>query len=204
MIWSLSVFAVLSFAIILCLSSYRKLYVNVFVAWGTLMLAAATFLLVLSTYWQEKHRKREDLLNHIIEWATDAIMWDIDKTYEANKQLQETEEPLWFIFAQLIRLSTGFGDMIRKGRLTIRPLTLALNQEALKISVNKVLEELQNQIELIGFQEIAIMKDIYKKSQTHSDEFIIADTRVAEHTKILRISAEKVIEEATKIKARDI
>ena len=164
--------------------------------------AGATFMLALAAFWAiwqnhklQKRERREKLLNEIIEWATEAIEWDIEKDYLAERHLKEAEKPLLVILMQLFRLSDGFYRIRRNGKLILRPRALILKQQSLTNTIDALLADLQNHIELIALQEIALMKDI--ETQVLSDEFNSAQDEVIKHTKQLDESATKVISEAT-------
>ena len=150
---------------------------------------------------RERRDRRERLLNEIIEWAKETIQWDMDTSYEARKELKEAENPLSVIFLQLIRLSGGFNGIEKEGRHYIHKLVCAFKHESLQNDVDKLLEDLQTHNKLIGFQLMTI-KDT--KLSIFPPGFDDAETKVHEHKKRLNESAEKVIEEAAKLKAKDV
>ncbi len=170
-----------------------------FVAVGTISLAIMTWKSNRTLRMQYRNRQ----LDEVIAWANEVKEWDIDTSYEAKKELKEADNPLLVILMQLSRLSDGFDGLKKRGQLIIRPLVLTYKVKSLINSLDKVLEDLQEHMELLGLQEIAIMKTITSKSQTLSNEFNLAEGQVVEHKKILNNNALKVIEETSQIKTKD-
>jgi len=71
--WKLAIALTVSLIVILGISysiSGFKEFTNALVAWGTLMLAFATFMLIRHSSEQEKKRRKEALLTEINDWVT--------------------------------------------------------------------------------------------------------------------------------------
>ncbi len=171
----------------------------------TLLLAIATFILAAIAFWAilqnysfHKKERKERLLNEIIEFATETIEWDIEKDYLAEKRLKEAEKPLMVILMQLIRLSEGFNRISRRGTIILHPLSRGLKQKILTDAIGKLLSDVKKHMELLGLQEIALMRDI--GAQVLSGEFNAAQDKVVKHKELLDKSATEIISEATKLK----
>jgi hypothetical protein len=144
--------------------------------------------------------RKERYKNEIIKWAKDIITWDIDKSYEAKKELKDSNEPMWIIFMQLSRLHDGYSEFERNGKLIILTYSYLLRFGRLNNSLNTLLDSLRKQTELIVIQENILMNLILEKSEILSNEFNIAQDTTIANIKLLKTYSEKVIEAATMIK----
>ncbi len=148
----------------------------------------------------QKKERRERLLNEIIEWATDIICLDIDRSYQLDKNLQgEGNLILWVMYGEHRKLEEAYRNLLRKGKLTLHPLISTFRSNSLDNAVSELFDELNMQIVSIEQQVDAILEN----SNDLSSFISIGEGRM-EDKKLLNTTAEKVIEEATKIKTRGI
>lgn len=170
---------------------------NAYVAIGTLILATVTALLAGFTYLniksgeaRERRDRKERLLNEIIEWAVDVSKCGIEKGYPDISNLIDLQA-VW------LKISNNVGDIIlcfkemRGKNQYITEIVKALDQD-LKEAAKILTDDFEEHINLLSLCE-TYMKDSEK-----------AWKNAVKHKHKLNASAKKVIEEASKIKTKDI
>ncbi len=106
-----------------------------------------------------------------------------------------------FRLLQLFRLSNGFTELKRKGKLIRIQLTSSIGLQSLILVIDELLNDLQKHVELIRTEEIELMKSISLKSESLSKEFNESGSKVSDHLKTIHSTVEGISEQATKIKA---
>jgi hypothetical protein len=157
---------------------------------------------IIHTQWLWKKGRRLQFISGIIRWAEDIIAWDIDTSYEAKKELEESNEPLWVILLQLQRLRKGYYDFERKGKSYILEYLNVFKNETLTSNIDSLINILKEQEKLIGNQEIILMKLITNKATKLSDEFNDAQDSTIGHIKTLKKKSEEIIEESVRIRVK--
>ncbi|MFC1982712.1 hypothetical protein ACFLV5_02890 [Chloroflexota bacterium] len=200
----------------------------------TLILAIATFILAsiaACSIWQnyrlQKRERKERLLNEIIEWAVDTTECGVeanyenwrtftsryfDKLYNQNIKLKIDD----FIRERILNESTEMGELISsfvkmRGKNTyIRKIATKFSQD-LQNAVIKLIDDFEVHIELlakcirgkINNIESMVEQNVHKvnKGSVKSEKYA---EDIGNHKEQLNLLAQRVIEEATEIKTRDI
>ena len=138
---------------------------------------------IRQTHAIQKNEKRERLLNEIIEWAVGVTECGFEKD---------------FAHAELSDLLLDFAG-IREGRSHyVSQIALTFGQD-LQRAVEKLVKDLNDHLDLL-IECIDNISRATDKAAANS----AAIKRVGKHRALLNNSANKVIEEVTKIKTRDI
>ncbi len=159
------------------------------VAFGTLTLALVTGLHIVNSNEQEKHRRKERLLNEIIEWAIEVAKCGIERhTPELEVEDVGDDEAFSFVSSQynkldILQLLRARSEYTKEIAQKICP--------TLREAVNEVTNNLRNQLRILfGFKidpnPIGIIREVIKNNEQ------------------LYTSAVKVIQEAAKIKTKEI
>lgn len=194
MTWKYVVWRASPLLLIILLVSYFSgdgwhAFPSALVAWGTILLAFATFSLVRHSKEQEDHRRQEEqakekrdrdehLLDEIIGWATDVANCRIER------DIKEIEELRRMFEAEALR-SVYIMNIVE-------PFTLRLKEAVLNLN-GALLEH----IELMSKYEE------YKKSDD-KDKRSEQVEKIRSHNSEISTIFMQVIEEATKIKTRNI
>ena len=176
--------------------------------------AGATFLLALAAFWaiwqnyslRQKERK-ERLLNEIIEWAIDVTNWrsESKKVFKEMVGITDIKQQEVFTHAHIVEVKEGFVGMSGRNQY-ISSISREFKQDLQEVAI-KLIEDLEAYIELLDeWQQVkadAIAQDLIK-----AEEYITKDgeytTKADEYALQLDKSASRVIDEAAKIKTRDI
>jgi len=154
------------------------------VAFGTLILAFFTFLSIMNSRDRETRDRKELLLDEIIKWAIDVDKpkYDLNliSVISSRSSIEDQSSALLISWASHIDTLIVRGDYLAK-------ITLIFTKN-LRIAVEKVRNELKKQASY--FSDLIHDKD--------------SPEAISEHNYALTQSAKKVIEEAAKIKTRDI
>ena len=158
----------------------------------TMLLALAAFWAIRQNYQFRRQEKKERLLNEIIEWATDVAKCSLakgvfDETVPISGLAAEQALP------ELLNSVVDF-RMARATSVSILNITSEINPD-LKPSVDNLTEEIKKQIKLL-------MEYKRKLTPTWSADQVVA--KVAGNNERIYNLATMLIEEATKIKTRDI
>lgn len=178
-------------------SNWINLVAGILVGGGTLTLAIMTWKSIRQTKVIQKSEKRERLLNEIIDWAEGILSCGviIDAVdLEALTGRLSIEEFEYFITD---RLNREFSILSVRSVYTLQSASEAFQnvkvRDYVKIAKNE-LEEIMDVLE-------KAQKDILEKAEKKPEDRI---KTLESQRKKLNKSAQKVIEEATKIKTRDI
>jgi len=168
----------------------------------TLLLAIATFILagiasgaIWQNYQFRRQEKKERLLNEIIEWAIEVVKCDVALDPTAIIGITDTEKARLFVGAltdkERIRITETWGKS-----QYISKITLSTWQDLQK-AVEELIKDLGVLVDLLDECSNAVTCNLI-------DAFGSAAATVNEHKLKLCKSANRVIEEATKIKTGDI
>ncbi len=165
---------------------------NAYVALGTSMLAVAAFWSIWQNHLLQKRKRRERLLNEIIEWAMDVAKCSLEKgIFDESIPVSglQAEQAL----RQLLDSVVGF-RIARASSVYTSSIASEIYPE-LKNSVDNLTEEIKAQIKLI-------MEYKRKLTPTWPAGQIVA--KIAGNNERTYNLATTLIEEATKIKTKDI
>ncbi len=201
---------VVSLVLILLLSHYTG-YANALVAWGTLMLAYATFMLIQNSNEQEKRRreeelakesrdKKERLLNEIIEWATDVTKWRPKKIFGEIIHTANRLELQHLMFSHIVEIMEGFIEVRGKNQY-VSNVARKIDKH-LEEGVANLIEVLESKIELLADwkSNLAEARNRVLEENEEGSYFLKAE----ELENQIEELALAVIEEAVKIKTEDI
>ena len=135
------------------------------------------------------------MLNEIIEWAIDVSKCDVALDPAAIVGIADTEKARFFVEALTSKERTRITETWGKSQYISR-IVLSTWQDLQK-SVEELIKALGVLVDILDECSDAVASDLI-------DTFGRASKKAGEHKKKLYKSAEKVIEEATKIKTRDI
>jgi len=156
-----------------------------FSAFATLLLALAAFLAIRHSSEQEKHNRKERLLNEIIEWATDVVNCGFGHEQTIMPEVDEIREKL-----------VGLGNKIFRYQ--------AIDTRSKYIT--KVAEVFGKELHTAVLAVISCLNNVRinlpKCIDNFGDESSIEMLSESEHG--LRESTIKLIELATNIKTKDI
>ncbi len=166
----------------------------------TLILAIATFILAgIAAYsiWQnyqlQKRERRERLLNEIIEWTMDIARSskEIDVSGLYSQGIIDNRRGPLFLLANIMGSQLKL-EAIRERSQYISKIALVFQQN-LQVTIRTLIKDTEEHTKLLD-----------ECRDKGPGEIHSALTRVDAHDLLLHKSANKIIEEATKIKTRDI
>lgn len=159
-----------------------------------------------SGYEREKRDRKERLLNEIIEWAIDVARCGLEKDLPDTSQISDMDEGKLHLAYSLNILAKTFQSLRGRNQYTSQTvLTFSSGlQKAAKALINDIEEHirlLDVLLSTITVKFVSITKD---NLEEYMSQITQAGTQIGEHKLRLEESANKVIEEAARIKARDI
>ncbi len=170
---------------------------------GTLSLGIIAWLNIRQARNIHKAERRERLLNEIIEWATDIIRvsWGFGQAFkEAIKPATEKEQQL-FKYAHVAEVKERFMQFAgRNVYITTVASTFAKSAKRLQEEIKVLDKDLVAYILFLDNWQRELQSNITNDKSDKEENSEKAD----EYVRSINKSANKVIEEATKIKARDI
>ena len=181
---------------------------------GTLILALVTSLLVVLTWatirkgdQKEERDRKERLLNEIIKWAIDVTnkRSESKKIFKEMAGITDTKQQEIFTHAHIVEVMESYVGMSGINRY-IENITPE-SEQGLRDAVVKLIDDLETYIDFLD-EWGRVKADAIAHNAIKEEEYIAREgeytTRADEHVSQLEISAKKVIEEAVKIKTRDI
>jgi len=150
----------------------------------TLLLALAAFWAIWQNYSLHKKARKERLLNEIIEWAIDLGKCSFEHEFQPVTDISAE------YFLRVSRVNTlARLNTVRARKEYVTNIAAVFKQEkALQSAVKEVKQKLENTITVIG---------------KHIENKPVPETISDAETKLYK-SIEVLIEEATKLKTRDI
>jgi len=159
---------------------------------------------ILHTQSMQKRERRERLLNEIIEWAVDMTKGELLMDFADVKSIQGIRRARLYLYVTLDKLQFTFKQARTRGRYISRIVSI------LGKDLQKAVEDLIRTLEA----HIQVLKEcmdtldspaLESPAQEKTLNVVTAEARkTTESKKILDKYASRVIEEATKIKVRDI
>jgi len=176
--------------------------------WAIPLSAGATFLLALAAFWAiwqnkriQKRNRRERLLNEIIEWATNVAKCGIEPDTPELSEDKDASKAWPFLATQERKLETL--QLLRAKSVSVTRTAQKIGSD-LQAAVFDSVEHLRNQIKSLYEYKRFTQEFKDKKRGTDIDFLTTTAKEVITNNKLLYNSAVKVIEEAIKIKTRDI
>ena len=148
----------------------------------------------------KKRERKERLLNEIIDWAVDTVQisWSFGKVFkEAIKPVTEREQQL-FKYAHIAEVKERFMQFV--GRNVYITAVASSFTKSLQQAIQDLGEDLGAYIKFLDDWQRELQFNIKNNKSDKEENSEKAD----EHVRSLNKSAIKVIEEATKIKTKDI
>ncbi len=181
-------------------SDWITLGAAILVGGGTLFLGIMAWRAIRQTGNIQKRERRERLLNEIIEWAIDVTNWrsESKKIFKEMAGITDIKQQEVLTHAHIVEVKEGFVGMGGRNQY-ISNITDKFTK-VLQEDVEKLITDLEAYIEFLDdwqrvkADEIAHNLDAEYEYYTKADELALQ----------IDESANKVIEEATKIKTRDI
>lgn len=160
------------------------------VAFGTLLLAVVTAMMIDNSIQQEKRRRKEELLKEIIQWAED-IRKSSSGSIAPNEIIYDDASMATASQMDFLRLRRTYQDINTKGTYA-KAIAKVYRGNLLSVTESVIckLDEI-----------IKILKDCLTTRTTRTEE---KHERVEACKISLDSSAQDLIEEATKIKTKDI
>jgi hypothetical protein len=171
---------------------------NAIVAFGTLILALITTISIINANDQAKRDRKERWINEIVEWAIQVINWR-----SANKGIfrgitgaKSPKGQRLRKYAHIIELEETLAGMRGRNQYAEK-ITLKLSPN-LHDAVEKLIKGVEDYAKILADWQQAIDSDIaLADDKSSAEKASVAERQVGE-------LADKVIEEATKLKTRDI
>ncbi len=168
---------------------------------GTFCLGIIAWLSIRQTKNIQKAEKKERLLNEIIEWATDVAKCGIEPGTPDLSDDKEAAKSWPFLDTQYKKLD-GL-QLLRVESVSIGSIALKIGAD-LRVAVNDSVDSLKKQIGSLYEYKKFVDEHKNKKGEEKIDFLTSMSKHVDNNNKLLYNSAIKVIEEATKIKTKDI
>lgn len=183
--WRLSLFV--AFICIVCVIFFNLMWgdpnlATAMVAFATLLLAFVAAMSIDTIRAQDKLRRKEALLNDIIEWATDVIECEVESPFSALQTGVKDER----VLMALLNLSLLSKYRVVGARSEYAEGIALTFGKSLQSAVKKITDELAATVEFL---------------QKHLDSATAEEIR--KHRESLVLSALAVIREATQIKTKD-
>ncbi len=162
---------------------------------------------ILHTQSLQKRERRERLLNEIIDWAIDVS----NKRSESKKIFKELvgitdiKQREIFTYAHTVEVKESYVGMRGKNQY-IENITPE-SEQGLRDAVVKLIDDVGAYIEILD-EWGRVKADAIAHNATKEEEYIAREgeytEKADEHVLQLEVSTSKIIEEAAKIKTRDI
>jgi Ca2+/Na+ antiporter len=171
---------------------------NAIVAFGTLILALITTFSIINANYQAKRDRKERWINEIIEWAINIINWRSENkgVFRDIKTIKSPEEQRLHKYAHIIELTETLAGMRGRNQYAEK-ITFQLSA-SLHGAVEKLIKGVEEYIKMLDDWQRAIAADI-----ALADDKDFAGKAAASERQVGEL-ADKVIEEATKIKTRNV
>ena len=171
---------------------------NAIVAFGTLILALITTFSIINANDQARRDRRERWINEIIEWAINIINWRSENksVFRDITSIKSPEEQRLHKYAHIIELKETLAGMRGRNQYAEK-ITLKLSA-SLHVAVEKLIKGVEEYILMLETWLYAIDANI-----TQADDKSYASRANASERQVGEL-ADKVIEEAAKIKTRNI
>ena len=169
--------------------------------------ALTTMLLAIAAFWAiwqntniQKNEKRERLLNEIIEWAINVTNWrsESKKIFKEMAGITDSKQQQVLTHAHIVEVKEGFVGM--GGRNQYISSIAEKFTKVLQEAVEKLITDLEAYIEFLDDWQRVKADEIVRNLDAEYEYYTKADELALQ----IDESTNKVIEEATKIKTRDV
>ena len=179
--------------------NWINLIAAIIVGGGTLFLGIMAWRTIHQTRIIQKAEKRERLLNEILEWAIDVSKCGTDKGLPDISSIKDIKELYLFNRTFTINLMLKFEAMSGKNQYISR-ITSNFGKD-LQRAVEALVKDLGLHVKLLDECQHVVADNVPDEV---FDKLTIAVEKMGQHNPELGKSTSKVIEEATKIKTKDI
>jgi len=181
--------------------------------------AGATFLLALAAFWViwqnynfRRQEKNERLLNEIIEWGLEVSIFSSTSSFTKHAEIRDFQKQRIMI---ALDASNKFTTLEKRGKY-IKQISSYLKDslgDKVDLTIMNIKERNKLFAESTGIKSVPPLDEITKiikilKENGETLDSLSADAKkllaLGKNSKALGESVEKVIEEATEIKAKDI
>ena len=169
-------------------------------ALATLILAIAAFWAIRQNYNFRRQEKKERLLNEIIDWAINITECGLEKEITTMSQIEDNEKIRQFVLARATELELSFARF--RGRSRYIRNIVPVSEQDLQNTVDNLIKKLEVHIDLFTQMRGAILYKPGTKENIEARDMM--SRKVRDHKLELDKYANEVIEEAVKIKTRDI
>lgn len=182
------------------------------VAWGTLMLAIATFTLVQHSREQEKQRRRselakeerdknEKLLNEIVDWATVISSWRLEyrRIFTEVVKIPDTKESIRFVYAHILEVESNFEGL--EGRNIYACAIAEKFEQSLQMLISDMLQNMSEYLKFLKKWSSSLSEEISKGSLQLRDGDVKEADRLANK---LDLSTAKILEKVAEIKCKHL
>jgi hypothetical protein len=158
---------------------------------------------ILHTQSLQKRERRERLLNEIIEWAVDVAKCRFED--KSTPSFQNSMQTLISIHRFLTDISDNLERQQRRGLYIskVSPI-FGKNMNTAVVGLMKVVQDYIDVLDKAMYEEENILTSQVKPSDEEIERMNVFPKKIQNISKLLDDSVNKVIEEATKIKTRDI
>jgi hypothetical protein len=171
---------------------------NAMVAFGTLILALITTLSIINANDQAKRDRRERWINEIIDWAINIVNWRSENrgVFRDISTIRSPEEQRLHKYAHIVELRETLAGM--RGRNQYAGKITSKLSPSLHEAVEKLIKGVEDYRKMLeDWQHAVDAKTAQADDKNYADQASIFERQVSE-------LADKVIEEAAKIKTRGI
>jgi len=147
----------------------------------------------------KKAEKRERLLNEIIEWAVDVTKWRPKEIFKEMMNVSDTLKLQRLLYSHIIQIMENFIETRGRNKY-ISDIAIKFDKN-LGEAVDNLIDVLESKIELLDEWKSIIANATTKGEDANDEQYF---QKAEEHENLIEKLALKVIEEATKIKTRDI
>jgi hypothetical protein len=171
---------------------------NAMVAFGTLILALITTLSIINANDQAKRDRRERWINEIIDWAINIVNWRSENrgVFRDISTIKSPEEQRLHRYAHIIELKETLAGMRGRNQYAEK-ITLKLSP-SLHEAAEKLIKGVEDYRKMLDdWQRAVDAKAAQADDKNYADQASVFERQVSE-------LADRVIEEAAKIKTRGI
>ena len=150
---------------------------------------------------RDKRVKQEKQLDDVILWAKSIAEWDNKEVMERVDRTVEDDNPLIKTLLLSMNSNSEFIRFLNNGVDVILPIAETFEQQSLNDSVAALIADLRIYLDLLGNEQITMMKDSAAGTKQVSKQIDLLTCDTIKHKRdVLPNSAQGVIKEATKLK----
>ncbi|MCK4368222.1 MAG: hypothetical protein KAV68_00925 [Dehalococcoidales bacterium] len=168
-------------------------------AGATLILALMAFLAIRQTRAMQKRERKERLLNEIIEWAIEITKWRPKGIFGAIADITDKLKLQKIIWSHIAEVMENFIETRGRNKY-VSDIAIEIDNNLGK-AVDNLIEVLESKVELLAEWKSVVVNATAKGKEANDEQYF---QKAEEQEFEIEKLALKVIEEATKIKTRDI